>query len=55
MQSDLFIVESVQLEGKMELEYGVGIGIFNKLLFTMPGYAMEEFLVIHVEVDILLF
>lgn len=39
----------------MELENGACIGVFDEFLFAMPGDAMEEFLVIHVEVNVLLF
>lgn len=39
----------------MELEDGACIGVFDEFLLAMPGDAMEEFLIVHVEVDVLLF
>ena len=37
----------------MEFKYGVSVGIFNQLLFGLPGYSVDELPVFHVEVNVL--
>jgi len=55
MRFDLLIMQRVELQSEMELKDCACIRVFDEFLFAMPGDAMEEFLVIHVEVDVLLF
>ena len=51
---DLLAFECIELECEMKLENTISIGVFNQLLFLLYRQGVEQLLVIHVEVNILL-
>lgn len=50
---DFLVLQSVEFEGQVELQYGVRIRVLNQLLFSMPRYCVEQLFVLHVEIQVL--